>query len=165
MAAYQEQRQLAFATPSEMAYVDYLLHKHRNDRILLFTERNAAAYEMSRRFLVPVIMPQTKVTELSTILERFGSGVYNVLVTSRVLNEGVDMPAANVGIVISGGGSVREHARRLGRILRKQAHSCLVGLEKWSQMPRDERLEDFLGLLSDQDVTDASIAGEDIGRG
>ena len=30
------------------------------------------------------------------------------------------MPAANVGIVISGSGSVREYVQRLGRILRKQ---------------------------------------------
>ncbi len=42
------------------------------------------------------------------------------MVTSRVLNEGVDVPAANVGIVLSGSGSVREHVQRLGRILRRR---------------------------------------------
>ena len=40
------------------------------------------------------------------------------VVTSRVLNEGVDIPAAEVGIVLSGTGTVREHVQRLGRILR-----------------------------------------------
>ena len=39
--------------------------------------------------------------------------------TSRVLNEGVDVPAASVGVVLSGTGSVREHVQRLGRILRR----------------------------------------------
>ena len=39
--------------------------------------------------------------------------------TSQVLNEGVDVPAANVGIILSGTGSVREHVQRLGRLLRK----------------------------------------------
>ena len=126
MKAYQRQRSLAFAAPSKLAYVDHLLHRHRNDRVLLFTERNAAAYEMSRRFLAPVITHQTKVTERASILERFGSGVYNVLATSKVLNEGVDMPDANVGIVISGSGSVREHVQRLGRILRKQPGKTAV---------------------------------------
>ena len=53
------------------------------------------------------------------ILERFHSGEYNVVVTSQVLNEGVDVPAANVGIILSGTGSVREHVQRLGRLLRK----------------------------------------------
>jgi superfamily II DNA or RNA helicase len=36
------------------------------------------------------------------------------------LNEGVDVPAANVAVIISGSGSVREHVQRLGRILRPQ---------------------------------------------
>ena len=38
--------------------------------------------------------------------------------TSRVLNEGVDVPEARVGVVFSGTGAVREHVQRLGRILR-----------------------------------------------
>jgi superfamily II DNA or RNA helicase len=37
-----------------------------------------------------------------------------------VLNEGVDVPDANVGVILSGSGSVREHVQRLGRILRKR---------------------------------------------
>ena len=36
------------------------------------------------------------------------------------------MPAANVGIVISGSGSVREYVQRLGRILRKQGDKKAV---------------------------------------
>jgi len=43
-----------------------------------------------------------------------------VLVTSRVLNEGVDLPSADVAIVLSGTQTVREHVQRLGRILRPQ---------------------------------------------
>ena len=42
------------------------------------------------------------------------------MATSKVLNEGVDIPDANVGVILSGSGSVREHVQRLGRILRKQ---------------------------------------------
>ena len=66
MKAYQRQRQLAFAAPSKLDYVEHLLHEHRNDRVLLFTERNDSAHLMSRRFLVPVITHQTKVSERST---------------------------------------------------------------------------------------------------
>jgi superfamily II DNA or RNA helicase len=68
MAAYQRQRLLAFAAPSKLAYVEHLLHHHRHDRVLLFTSDNDAAYELSRRFLVPAITHQTKVTERSAIL-------------------------------------------------------------------------------------------------
>ena len=62
---------------------------------------------------------QTKVKERQLILERFRDGVYTALVTSKVLNEGVDMPDAAVGVILSGSGSNREFVQRLGRILRR----------------------------------------------
>jgi superfamily II DNA or RNA helicase len=121
MAAYRRQREIAFAAPAKLDYVAHLLDRHRDDRVLLFTDDNATAYGVSRRFLVPVITHQTKAKERSEILRRFTGGQYGAVVTSKVLNEGVDIPEANVAVVISGSGSVREHVQRLGRILRRHA--------------------------------------------
>ena len=118
MKAYQKQRQLSFAAPSKLDYVEHLLNQHRHDKVLIFTQNNATAYTVSRRFLVPTITHQTKIKERSALLEGFSNGTYSVLATSKVLNEGIDVPDANVAIVISGSGSVREHVQRLGRILR-----------------------------------------------
>jgi len=120
MAAYRRQKELAVAAPAKLELLDELLVTHRNERMLIFTQDNATAYAISQRFLVPVITHQTKVTERSQILARLASGEYNAVVTSKVLNEGVDVPAANIAVVISGSGSVREHVQRLGRILRPQ---------------------------------------------
>lgn len=120
MAAYRRQRSLAFANDSKLDYVAHLLHEHRADRSILFTQDNATAYGISRRFLIPVITHQTKITERSEILEGLASGKYRGVVTSKVLNEGVDVPDANVAIIVSGSGSVREHVQRLGRVLRKK---------------------------------------------
>jgi superfamily II DNA or RNA helicase len=120
LQAYRKQRELAFAAPGKLDCVEHLLHQHRTDRTLIFTQDNATAYRVSRRFLIPVITHQTKVKERSEILERFADGRYGGVATSKVLNEGVDVPDANVAIVISGSGSVREHVQRLGRILRRQ---------------------------------------------
>lgn len=120
MRAYRRQRELAFAASGKLAYVEHLLDRHRDDRALLFTQDNATAYRVARRFLVPVITHQTKVTERSAILDAFAAGKYGAIVTSKVLNEGVDIRDANVAIVLSGSGSVREHVQRLGRILRKR---------------------------------------------
>src|SRR5207344_2536467 len=118
MAAYRRQREIAFAAPAKLDYVALLLDRHRDDRTLLFTQDNATAYEISRRFLVPAITHQTKVKERSRILAGLAEGTYGGVVTSKVLNEGVDVPDANVAVVLSGSGSVREHVQRLGRILR-----------------------------------------------
>ena len=129
MKAYRRQRELAFAAPAKLDYVDYLLHLHRRDRAIVFTQDNATAYRLSRRLLIPAITHQTKITERSEILGRLNAGEYTAVVTSKVLNEGVDVPSANVAIVVSGSGSVREHVQRLGRVLRKQGDKRAVMYE------------------------------------
>ena len=120
MRAYRRQRELAFAATAKLDYLAHLFGVHKNDRALVFTQDNATAHLISRTFLVPVITHQTKVTERSAILAAFAAGTYGAIVTSKVLNEGVDVPDANVAVVLSGSGSVREHVQRLGRILRQR---------------------------------------------
>ena len=117
--AYQEQKRVAQASPAKIRLLERLLRRHAGDRVIVFTGDNETVYKISRQFLIPAITHQTKVKERHEILQRFNSGTYPFLVTSKVLNEGVDVPAANVGIILSGSGSVREHVQRLGRILRR----------------------------------------------
>jgi superfamily II DNA or RNA helicase len=120
MAAYRRQRELAFAPAAKLEVLDDILFQHRRDRAILFTQDNATAYAIARRFLVPVITHQTQVRERSDILAGLSEGTYRAVATSKVLNEGVDVPEANVAVILSGSGSVREHVQRLGRILRKR---------------------------------------------
>jgi len=69
--------------------------RHRDEKALIFTQDNATAYGISKRFLIPIITHQTKVKERSEILERFADGRYRAIATSKVLNEGVDVPDAS----------------------------------------------------------------------
>ncbi len=117
--AYRKQKDIALAAPAKIKLLDSLLKKHRHDRVLVFTQDNKSVYTISKQFLIPAITHQTKVKERSEILSNFNEGTYKAIVTSKVLNEGVNVPEANVGIILSGSGSVTEHIQRLGRILRK----------------------------------------------
>lgn len=117
--AYREQKRISQAAPAKLRMLEHLLDQHQSDRVLIFTADNATVYQIARRFLVPAITHQTKAKERRQILLNFHDGTYPVVVTSQVLNEGVDVPAASVGIILSGTGSVREHVQRLGRLLRK----------------------------------------------
>jgi superfamily II DNA or RNA helicase len=119
LLAYRAQKAISQASEAKLRLLERLIARHREDRVLIFTSDNDTVYHISRRFLVPAITHQTKVKERHQTLQRFNAGGYPFLVTSKVLNEGVDIPAANVGIVLSGSGSVREHVQRLGRILRR----------------------------------------------
>lgn len=117
--AYREQKRIAQAAPAKLKKLAELLDQHKNDRSIIFTADNATVYKIARQFLVPAITHQTRTKERREILLKFHEGTYPILVTSQVLNEGVNVPAASVGIILSGTGSVREHVQRLGRLLRK----------------------------------------------
>ena len=124
--AYREQRTLALAAPAKLKLLARLLDRHSGDRVIIFTHDNATVYTIARQFLVPVITHQTKTKERRDVLLRFNQGTYPIVATSKVLNEGVNVPEANVAIILSGSGSVREHVQRLGRILRKAGEKQAV---------------------------------------
>lgn len=119
LVAYQNQKRTALAHSAKVDQVSTLLAQHRDDRVIIFTNDNDSVYEISERLLCPSITHQTPLRERAEILDRFREGTYSAVVTSKVLNEGVDVPEARVAIVLSGTGSVREHVQRLGRILRR----------------------------------------------
>lgn len=52
-------------------------------------------------------------------LERFRTGSIRILITCKAIDEGIDVPDASVGIVLSGTSTQRQRVQRLGRILRK----------------------------------------------
>lgn len=120
MRAYQTYRKLALGTTAKLRVLEDLLKKHPRDRVLIFTNDNDTVYTISEQFLIPAITHQTRTKERREILKAFNNGNILALVTSRVLNEGVNIPEANVAIVLSGTGTIREHVQRLGRILRRR---------------------------------------------
>jgi len=96
------------------------LEEYRKEKVLIFTLYNDLVYTISKRFFIPAVTYQTPREERREILANFGRGKYRVIVTSQVLDEGVDVPDASVGIILGGTGSKREFVQRLGRLLRRK---------------------------------------------
>lgn len=142
MLAHREAKQLAFASQAKLRILIDLLNKHAPDRVLIFTDSNDTVYDISERLLIPAITHQTKVKERHETLTRFREGIYPRLVTSKVLNEGVDVPAANVAIVLSGSSTTREYVQRLGRILRQQEGKLALLYEVIAADTSEERVSE-----------------------
>lgn len=119
MLAHREAKEIASGTDGKLRVLTELITQHYPEAILIFTNDNATVYRISQEFLIPAITHQTPVKERHEIIKRFREGDYKIIVTSHVLNEGVDVPDAKVAIILSGTGSAREYVQRLGRVLRK----------------------------------------------
>ena len=110
---------IALNSEAKLCLLAEQLETYKNKKTLIFTLHNDLVYTISRRFLIPAITYQTPKEERKEILESFRKGEYRAIVTSQVLDEGVDVPDASAGYILSGTGSTREYIQRLGRILRK----------------------------------------------
>jgi superfamily II DNA or RNA helicase len=120
LLARNRARQIALNSRTKLDALAEILTEHPGERTIIFTEHNSLVYAISREFLIPAITHTTPKEERAEILDKFRTGQYRTIVTSKVLEEGIDVPEASVGVILSGSGSKREYKQRLGRILRKK---------------------------------------------
>ncbi|MCC7073237.1 MAG: DEAD/DEAH box helicase family protein [Deltaproteobacteria bacterium] len=107
------------ALPEEKrAALRRLLQRTRDRRTLIFTGNNATAYAVAREHLVMPITCDIGRKERDTALAAFRAGRLRCLVSAQVLNEGLDVPDADVAVVLGGQRGAREHVQRVGRVLR-----------------------------------------------
>ncbi|HSF00111.1 MAG TPA: DEAD/DEAH box helicase family protein [Nitrososphaeraceae archaeon] len=109
---------IALNSQSKIAELRKILSENPNRKTIIFTQHNKLVYLISNNFLIPFITHKSSKQEREDALNGFRDGRYRVLVTSKVLDEGIDVPDAELGIIVSGTGSKREFIQRLGRLLR-----------------------------------------------
>jgi superfamily II DNA or RNA helicase len=114
---------IALSSKSKIEELKTILEENRGLKTIIFTQHNSLVFEVSNRLLIPPITHKTNREERQEFLRGFKEGRYNALVTSKVLDEGIDVPDAELGIILSGTGSAREFIQRLGRLLRPRPAS------------------------------------------
>jgi superfamily II DNA or RNA helicase len=118
LCAWRRSRAVVQYCSEKRRTVDQLLAQHRGSRILVFAADNDTAYSVAREHLVQPITCDTGARERARALQRFAQGELRILVSARVLNEGLDVPSADVAIIAGGSQGSREYIQRVGRVLR-----------------------------------------------
>jgi superfamily II DNA or RNA helicase len=118
LAAWRRTRRLVSFTSAKARAVGTLLARHRGSRVLVFTADNSAAYAIAQEHLIMPMTCDISRGERERALECFRRGELKALVSARVLNEGIDVPDADVAIVVGSAFGEREHVQRVGRLLR-----------------------------------------------
>ena len=114
---------IALNSESKIEELRKILIENPHMKTIIFTQHNKLVYLISNKFLIPFITHKSSKQEREDALNGFRDGRYRVLVTSKVLDEGVDVPDAELGIIVSGTGSKREFIQRLGRLLRTKPNN------------------------------------------
>ncbi|XP_055966155.1 general transcription and DNA repair factor IIH helicase subunit XPB isoform X1 [Sorex fumeus] len=108
--------------PNKFRACQFLIkfHERRNDKIIVFADNVFALQEYAIKLNKPFIYGPTSQGERMLILQNFKHNPkINTIFISKVGDTSFDLPEANVLIQISShGGSRRQEAQRLGRVLR-----------------------------------------------
>ena len=91
---------------------------------ILFTQTVSAANNAITRLdpllKIDLITGATNRNEREKLLNSLREGTLDVIAAPRVLDEGIDVPDANLGVVISASRTRRQMIQRMGRILRRK---------------------------------------------
>jgi DNA excision repair protein ERCC-3 len=114
-----ERRQAAASNPAKIDEIRHIRGEHPGAKTLIFVEYLDQGEAIADALSVPFVSGETPHARRRRLFEGFRSGPRDVLVVSRVGDEGLDLPEAEVAIAASGlGGSRRQGAQRAGRTMR-----------------------------------------------
>jgi len=121
-----KRRSLVYEAPQRLGCAfDLISLLSQESTIIIFAERieqSEALYEaLSQEMGNAVAMYHSEMGEVARTLalRRYRSKEVRILVSCKALDEGLDIPSADVGIVIASTSEQRQRIQRLGRILRK----------------------------------------------
>jgi RNA polymerase primary sigma factor len=101
------------------------------ERSIVFTQSVDAALDSAliltaSGMLTEATHSQLGRAERADVLERFATGRLSVICAPRILDEGVDVPAADLAVLVASSRTRRQMIQRMGRVLRRKPDGRLA---------------------------------------
>jgi superfamily II DNA or RNA helicase len=135
-----------------------IVEQNRGERVIVFHESIAHAERIAQSLNAAGIRTTLYHSRLNDVSRRenlrlFRRGLFDVLVTCRALDEGLNVPDVRVAVVASSTASTRQRIQRLGRVLRPAPGKAeAVVFTLYGTEPEEKRLvretQDMQGLAS-----------------
>ncbi|MBP1988066.1 DEAD/DEAH box helicase family protein [Halolamina salifodinae] len=124
----RERHVLAGSNPRKIEEIEKLLADH-DGKALVFVDYLDQGEAVADAVDAPFVSGETPHHRRERLFESFRTGELDVLIVSRVGDEGIDLPNAELAVVASGlGGSRRQGAQRAGRTMRPVGRAEVVVL-------------------------------------
>lgn len=132
LRAMQDRRQLLADTPAKSEGLAQLVPALvAADRSIVFTQTivaasRAAALLRAHGLTSDTVHSGLDASERRSVLSRFAAGGLQVVTAPQVLDEGVDVPAADLAVILAASRSRRQMVQRMGRVLRRKPDGRLA---------------------------------------
>jgi superfamily II DNA or RNA helicase len=159
LAVTERRRLLADATGKRDALDALVPAMCYADRAMVFTQSIAASEDVARRLCrrgVPAgaVHSSLGMAARRQVLHAFATGGVSVVSAPRVLDEGIDVPAADLAVIVGASRSHRQMIQRMGRVLRRKtdgrlARFAVLYVEGTIEDPAVGAHEGFLDAVTD----------------
>jgi superfamily II DNA or RNA helicase len=126
LTLWREKRELLAETPAKMnAVTGFAGSLADADRALLFTQSILSANELALKVTEAGVSTQAHHSNLSSeerheIMKAFAQGTTKVLASVQTLEEGVDVPDADLAVIVASSKQRRQMIQRMGRVMRRK---------------------------------------------
>jgi superfamily II DNA or RNA helicase len=159
LSAFEKRRALLAESPAKIQGLFKLIDAIENaNRTLIFTQTVESAETIAETLQESGIEAQAihskmKMDERRRVLSEFRDGNLKVIVAPQVLDEGVDVPEADLAIIVAASKTRRQMIQRMGRVLRRKqdgrlARFALLFVEETSEDPQSGAHEEFIEELT-----------------
>ena len=160
LSNFTERRRILAESLAKRVHLTHLLPALAGaDRSIVFTQTIEAAEDAVRVMKVGRLNAEAIHSRLAPehrrrVLARFAQGQLHVIAAPQVLDEGVDVPAADLAVILAASRTQRQMIQRMGRVLRRKddgrlARFVVLYVEGSSEDPAGGAHSDFLNEIVD----------------
>lgn len=106
-----------------------IVQQNQDKKIIIFNQLNEMSDKICNEINLTncfVIYSGIKKKDLKNMLENFSNWPSGVLVSTKMFDEGLNIPSINIAIIVAGDSTARQIKQRVGRCLRKKSEESTI---------------------------------------
>ena len=131
LSLMNKRKQLVNNYPRKFDVVNVICQKYPNEKTLIFNQYNSQTSKLYWHLLeggvnARIIHSDIKKEERDKTLTDFKNDKFNVLLATKVLDEGYNLPAISCGVIMAGDSTAKQTIQRMGRVLRRKKNESVL---------------------------------------
>jgi RNA polymerase primary sigma factor len=160
LSAFTKRRKVMAEAGAKLDLVGQLAPAVRSaDRTIVFAQTKAAAWAVVERLRAmgiagAVLTSDMDMDDRNGVFAAFEDGTHELVAAPKLLDEGIDVPAADLAIIVATSRSKRQLIQRMGRVIRvkpdgRLARVVILYVQGTAEDPDEGAHEDFLEVVTD----------------
>lgn len=157
----KQRETIVYSHPNKLKQLVAICRQNRNKKIIIFNESNSVGQKiyfelLGEGFNCKVINSDVSKQKRVEYISQYQHSKFNILITTRMFDEGYNLPSIDVPIIFSGNSTKKQAIQRVGRGLRKKdviSHVYQIYVKHTFEEPYAEKRKELFSDLAEEVCT------------